>query len=75
MIVKDNIPKDNALLILKVNDEILVKYCRINPFNQNIKLFSTNDDFSNIELSQKELYGVEFLGYIVNIFRNYQPEV
>ncbi|AHE94529.1 TPA: helix-turn-helix domain-containing protein [Campylobacter fetus subsp. venerealis] len=75
VIVKDNIPKDNALLILKVNDEILVKYCRINPFNQNIKLFSTNDDFSNIELSQKELYGVEFLGYIVNIFRNYQPEV
>ncbi len=63
------------LLILKVDDEILVKYCRINPFNKNIKLMSSKDDFSNIELSQNELSNIEFLGYVVNIFRNFQVDV
>lgn len=75
VIIRETFPKDNTLLVLKVNDEILVKYCRINPFNQNIKLFSTNNDFSNIELSQNELSNIEFLGHVVNIFRNYQPEI
>ena len=75
VIVRDTLPKDNMLLVLKVNDEILMKYCRINPFNQNLKLFSDKNDFSNIELSQKDIGNVEFLGYVINIFRNYQPEI
>lgn len=75
VIVRDSTPKDNMLLILKVDDEILVKYCRINPFNKNIKLMSSKDDFSNTELSQNELSNIEFLGYVVNIFRNFQADV
>lgn len=74
IIVRDNIPRDNALLVLRVNNEVLIKYCRINPFNQNLKFFSSKDDFSNIELSQNELNKIEILGYVINIFKNYQPK-
>ncbi|WP_230853734.1 S24 family peptidase [Campylobacter concisus] len=39
IIVRDNTPRDNTLLVLRVNNEVLIKYCRINPFNQNLKFF------------------------------------